>query len=180
MALGATIYTFDINLTDVDRGAYATLQLRAAQHPSESPDYLVTRVLAYCLEYAEGIEFSRGLSDPDEPAVVVRDPTGQLQAWIEVGLPAAERLHRASKAAPRVAVYAHKDPTQWLRGIAEARIHRADRLAVYALDRDWIAQVVARLERRMSWSLARSDSEVYLTLGESTLQTALQPSPVAP
>lgn len=174
MALGATIYTFDIDLSDVDRSVYTTLNLRVAQHPSESADYLVARVLAYCFEHTEGIAFSKGLSDPDEPAVMVRDLTGQLQAWIEVGLPNAERLHRASKASPRVAVYAHKDATQWARDIAGAKIHRADQLELHAFDRDWIAQVVARLERRMHWSLSRSEGEIYLTLGDDTLQTVLQ------
>jgi uncharacterized protein YaeQ len=131
-------------------------------------------VLAYCLEYREGIAFSRGLSEPDEPAVMVRDLTGALTAWIDVGLPEPERLHRASKAAPRVAVYAHKDPAQWAARLAEAKIHRAQQLQVYALDRTWLAQVVARLERRMKWSLARSDADIYLTLGNDTLQTVLQ------
>ncbi|MEY4761065.1 MAG: hypothetical protein RLZZ200_921 [Pseudomonadota bacterium] len=174
MALGATIHTFEVELSDVDRGVYQSLNLRVARHPSESPDYLVARVLAYCLEYTEGIAFSKGLSEPDEPAVLVRDLTGQLQAWIEVGLPATERLHRASKAAPRVAVYAHKDPAQWARGIADAKIHRAEQLAVYAFDRAWMEQVVAGLERRVQWSLARSDSEIYLTAGDEVLQTVLQ------
>ncbi len=113
MALGATIYAFDIELSDVDRNVYQSLNLRVAQHPSETQDYLVARVLAYCLEYTEGIGFSKGLSDPDEPAIFVRDLTGALQAWIDIGLPEPERLHRASKAAPRVAVYTHKDPAQW-------------------------------------------------------------------
>jgi uncharacterized protein YaeQ len=67
----------------VDRGVYETLELRLARHPSESPEYLVTRLLAYCLEYTEGIAFSKGLSDPDEPAIVVRDLTGALRAWIK-------------------------------------------------------------------------------------------------
>ncbi len=174
MALGATIYTFDIDIADVDRGVYETLNLRVAQHPSESADYLVTRVLAYCLEYCEGITFSKGLSEPDDPAVLVRDLTGALTAWIDVGLPEPERLHRASKAAQRVAVYTHRDPVQWAVRIGEAKIHRAEELRVFALDRQWISQIVARLERRMKWSLARSDSEIYLTLGEDTLQTVLE------
>jgi uncharacterized protein YaeQ len=173
LALGATIYAFDIELADVDRAAYATLNLRVAQHPSETPDFLVARVLAYCLEYAEGIGFSKGLSDPDEPAVFVRDLTGALQVWVDIGLPEPERLHRASKAAARVAVYTHRDPAQWALRIAEAKIHRAEHLQVFAFDRDWIAQIVSRLERRMKWSLARSESEIYLTLGEDTLQTVL-------
>ena len=173
MALGATIYTFDIEVADSDRAVYETLNLRVAQHPSETPDYLLTRVLAYCLEYSEGIGFSKGLSDPDDPAIFVRDLTGALQVWVDIGLPEPERLHRASKAAPRVAVYTHKDPVQWALRIQDAKIHRAEKLEVFALDRVWLATVVARLERRMKFSLARSEGEIYLTLGAETLQTVL-------
>ena len=173
MALGATIYTFDIELADSDRSVYQTLNLRVAQHPSETPDYLLTRVLAYCLEYAEGIAFSKGLSDPDEPAIAVRDLTGALQVWVDIGLPEPERLHRASKAAPRVAVYTHKDPEQWAVRLAAAKIHRAEKLDVFAFDREWLAQLVAKLARRMHFSLARSEGELYLTIGELTLQTVL-------
>jgi uncharacterized protein YaeQ len=173
MALGSTIFAFDIELADADRGVYETLALRVAQHPSETPDYLLTRVLAYCLEFAEGIGFSKGLSDPDDPAIYVRDLTGALQAWIDIGLPEPERLHRASKAAPRVAVYQHKDPAQWARKIADAKIHRAEKLDVFCFDRAWLARIVQRLERRMQFSLARSEGEIYLTLGGETTQTVL-------
>jgi len=173
MALGATIYTFDIELADSDRAVYQTLNLRVAQHPSETPDYLLTRVLAYCFEYREGIAFSKGLSDPDDPAIAVRDLTGALQAWVDIGLPEPERLHRASKAAPRVAVYTHKDPAQWVGKLEDAKIHRAEKLEVFALEREWLAQLVARLERRMKFSLARSEGELYLTTGEMTSQTVL-------
>jgi uncharacterized protein YaeQ len=173
MALGATIYTFDIELADSDRAVYQPLNLRVAQHPSETPDYLLTRVLAYCLEYAEGIAFSKGLSDPDEPAISVRDLTGALEVWVDIGLPEPERLHRASKAAPRVAVYTHKDPAQWVARLAASKIHRAEKLEVFAFDRAWLAQVVSRLERRMQFSLARSEGEIYLTVGDVTSQTVL-------
>jgi uncharacterized protein YaeQ len=173
LALGATIYTFDIELADADRAVYESLNLRVAQHPSETPDYLMTRVLAYCLEFAEGIEFSKGLSDPDEPAIFVRDLTGALQTWVDIGLPEPDRLHRASKAAPRVAVYAHKDPAQWAARIAQAKIHRAEKLEVFAFDRAWLASFVAKLERRMKFSLARSEGEIYLTNASDTSQTVL-------
>ena len=99
MALGATVHVFTVRLSHVDRGVYETLELRLARHPSESAEYLVTRLLAYCLEYTEGIAFSKGLSDPDEPAIIVRDLTGALHGWIEIGAPEAARLHRAAKAA---------------------------------------------------------------------------------
>src|ERR671918_849308 len=121
MALTATIHNFDIQLADVDRGVYESLALRVARHPSETEEYLLTRVLAYCLEYTEGIAFSKGLAEPDEPALAVRDLTGALRAWIEIGAPDAARLHKASKASPRVAVYTHKDPAQVVRQLAGER-----------------------------------------------------------
>ena len=173
MALGATIYTFDIELADSDRAVYQTLSLRVAQHPSETADYLLTRVVAYCLEYAEGIAFSKGLSDPGDPAIAVRDLTGALQTWIDIGLPEPERLHRASKAAPRVAVYTHRDPAQWAVKLAAAKIYRAEKLEVFVFDRAWLSQFVARLERRMRFSLTRSGGEIYLTVGDVMLPTVL-------
>ena len=106
MALSATVHTFEISLNDADRGVYQALEFRVARHPSETVEYLWTRVLAYRLEYFPGLAFSTGgLSDPDAPALAIRDLTGRLESWIEVGLPEPSRLHRAAKAAPRVAVF---------------------------------------------------------------------------
>src|SRR5678815_2808962 len=123
MALTATIHNFEIELADSDRQVYESLALRVARHPSESEEYLITRLLAYLLEYAEGIEFSRGVSDPDEPAIVIRDLTGAMKAWIDIGTPDAARLHKASKSARRVAVYTHKDPTQFLKQLDGEKIY---------------------------------------------------------
>src|ERR1700683_1589074 len=109
MALNATVYSFEITLNDADRGLYQALAFRAARHPSETPEFLLTRVLAYCLEFCEGLTFSKGLSDPDAPALAVRDLTGALKSWIDIGTPDTARLHRAAKAAPRVAVYSHRN-----------------------------------------------------------------------
>src|SRR3954468_20360569 len=107
MALTATVRRFEIALSDTDRGVYETLDWRVAQHPSESERYLVARVLARALEHAEGLEFSKGgVSDDTEPALVQRDLRGDLRAWIEIGSPTPERLHKATKACARVAVYA--------------------------------------------------------------------------
>src|SRR5882672_8888463 len=155
MATGATIYNFDIDLADADRHVYESLDLRLARHPSESEEYLVTRLLAYALEFTEGIAFSPGgLSDPDEPAITVRDLTGAMRSWIEIGNPDAARLHRASKVSPRVAVYTHKDPAQLVERLQGERIHRADAVELWAIDRALIAQLVKRLDRRMSFSLS--------------------------
>jgi uncharacterized protein YaeQ len=167
MALGATIFNFDIDLADADRGVYETLALRVARHPSESEEYLVTRLLAYCLEYREGIAFSNGIADPDEPAITVRDLTGALLAWIDIGAPDAARLHKAAKAAPRVVVYTHRDPDQLVRQWAGERIHRAGDLELYRVDRDLLAGMVAALERRMSFAMSVTDRHVYVSLGSN-------------
>ena len=169
MALGSTLYTFEIDLADSDRGVYETLSLRVPRHPSESEEFMVARLLAYCLEYGEGIEFSRGLSDPDEPPLAIRDLTGGLQAWIDIGTPAADRLHKAAKSTPRVAVYIHKEATQWLAGLASSKIHRADEIALRAIDRSLIAALVARLDRRMSFALSVSDGDVFVSFADATV-----------
>jgi uncharacterized protein YaeQ len=169
LALTATIYNFDIELSDADRHVYESLALRVARHPSESEEYLVARVLAYLLEYAEGIEFSRGVSDPEEPTIAVRDLTGAIRTWIDIGAPDAARLHKAAKAADRVVVYAHKDPTQFLKQLAGARIHRADALELYAIDRSLVSALVDRLERRVAFSVSVNERELYLSIGSDNL-----------
>ena len=169
MALGATIFNFEVELADTDRHVYESLSLRVAQHPSESDEYLIARLLAYLLEFAEGIEFSRGVSDPNEPTIAIRDLTGAITTWIDIGTPEAARLHRASKAARRVVVYTHKDPTQLIRQLAGETIHRADALELYAIDRALVSALVARLERRVAFSLSVTDRELYLSIGIDNL-----------
>ncbi len=179
MALTATIYNFDIDLADADRGVYETLALRVARHPSESEEYLWTRVLAYALEFVEGIEFSRGLSDPDEPTICVRDLTGRLLVWIEIGTPDAARLHKAAKAAPRVVVYTHKDPEQLVGRLRGERIHRAEEIELWAVDRRFVSQLAARLDRRMSFAISVTDRELYVSIGSDTLTGALVRYPLS-
>ena len=169
MAQGATIYNFDVELADHDRQVYESLAVRMARHPSESEEFLVARLLAYVLEFTEGIEFSRGVSDPGEPAIAVRDATGALTTWIDIGMPDAARLHKASKTARRVAVYTHRDPRQFLMQLAGERIHNADALELYALDRALVSSLVERLDRRMAFSLSVTDRELYLSVGDVNL-----------
>ena len=152
---------------------YETLALQVARHPSESEEHLVARVLAYALEFTDGIGFSRGVSEPDEPSIAVRDLTGAIRVWIEVGMPDAGRLHKACKAAPRVVVYTHKDPAQLVGRLAGERIHRAEAVELYAIDRRLIGAVVARLDRRMGLALSVAEREIYLTIGTETLNGAV-------
>lgn len=174
MALTATVYNFDVELADNDRNIYESLSLRIAQHPSESDEYLIARLLAYLLEYREGIQFSRGVSEPDEPTISIRDLTGKITTWIEIGTPDAARLHKASKAAARVVAYCHKEGMQWLKGLAAAGIHRADDLELYTIDRELIAEMVARLERRIAFSMSVTDREIYLSIGSDNLTSKVE------
>src|SRR5262249_46029201 len=133
------------------------------------------RVLAYCLEYAEGIAFSPGgLSNPDEPPIAIRDLTGAFLSWIEVGTPDASRLHRASKAAPRVAVYVQKDPAQWLRSLAGARIHRGAAVGRWRFAGPFSAALISRLERRTAFALSVSERELFASFADATLSGPLQ------
>jgi uncharacterized protein YaeQ len=174
MAAGATLHTVDVELADVDRNVYETLALRVARHPSETAESAAARVLAYCLEYREGLAFGPGLAEPDAPALAVRDLTGALRAWIDVGAPDAERLHKASKAAPRVAAYAFKDPGPWLRALAGARIHRAEALELYALDRELVGGLAERLGRRVALAVSVTDRHLYVTVDGETLEGAVE------
>ncbi len=174
MAQSPTLYNFEIDLSHVDRGVYESLSFRVACQPSETPDFLLTRVLAYCLEFQEGISFGKGFTEPGEPALAVRDLTGVMQVWVDVGAPDPARLHKASLTVPRVVLYTHKEPRTLLPQLAAARIHRAAQLEVYSLDRGFLDSLAARLERRTRLGVAVSDAQLYLTVGEETLSAPVE------
>jgi uncharacterized protein YaeQ len=171
VALTATVHRVAVTLSDVDRSVYESLELRLARHPSESARYLLTRLFAYCLSYAEGIAFSKGgVSSADEPPVSIHDPTGRLVAWIDVGSPSAERLHRASKAAERVEVYTHADLAPLRKEAASRPIHRAEDIAVWRLEPRMLDALEAKLERSMEIELARNDGGLYVTVGGGVIE----------
>jgi uncharacterized protein YaeQ len=174
MALTSTIYNATVELSDVDRSVYETFDLRLAMHPSESSEYLVTRLLAYCLEFTEGIEFTTGLSNGDEPAIVVRDLTGRLMAWIEVGTPDADRLHRASKLVDHVAVYTHRDLRNVLAQLQSRRIHRASEIPIYSFGRGFIDELATKLQRRMRMSLSVTERHLYLDVDGVSMATVIE------
>jgi uncharacterized protein YaeQ len=168
MAQTATIYILNIDLADSDRGVYESFELRVARHPSETAEYMLVRVLAYCLEYREGIALTEGVSSGDEPALLVRDLTGKVTAWIEVGMPDAARLHRGSKLAGRVAVYTHRDVRQLLSQLAGERIHRGSEIPIRAFDKAILEELASLMDRRASLSISVNDSELFIAMGDRT------------
>ncbi|MFS0735109.1 YaeQ family protein [Microbacterium sp. 1P10UB] len=173
MAIGATIHTFAVQLADVDRGVYEDLTLRVARHPSETDAFMMTRVLAYCLEYAEGISFSEGVAATDEPAVLVRDLTGRVTSWIEVGSPDASRLHTGSKLADRTVVYTHRDPAKVAATWDGKRIHRAEDIPLRSFEPGFVDAAAAALERRNTLSVSVTEGTVYLELNGTNLSTPI-------
>jgi len=182
MALTATMHHFQITLSDVDRGVYEALDLRVARHPSETLRYMVTRTLAYCLSYEDGIAFSKGgLSSAEEAPVSVRDRTGVLCAWIDVGAPSADRLHKASKAAQRVQLYTHVELPLLLREASARPIHHVERIEVYRLEPEFLDELGAKLDKNSKFEVVRTDGQLYVTLGGEALNgTLTQCSLVAP
>ena len=173
MALTATIYSFDTELADIDRGVYHTLALRMARQPSETPEFMLTRYLAYCLEYTEGIAFTEGVAAGDEPAVLVRDMTGRMTAWIEVGMPDASRLHRGSKLAGRAAVYTHRNVDKVLAGLDGKQVHRAVEIPVYDFGPGFIDEVAAVLQRREKISISVTERQLYLDISGQTFNATI-------
>ena len=173
MGIGATIHTFDVQLADVDRGVYDELSFKVAQHPSETAAFMSTRVLAYLLEHEEGIAFGDGLSGGDEPAVLVRDMTGALVAWIEVGAPEAERVHRGSMAAERCVVYTHRDPAKVAARWVGKRIHEAEAVRLVSFDAGFVDALAATITRRTTMSFSVTEGVIYVEVGGTTLSTAI-------
>ena len=174
MAQTATIYHFTIDLSDLDRAVYDSFELKVARHPSETAEYMLVRVLAYCLEYRDGITMTEGVSSGDEPALLVRDLTGAVTAWIEVGMPDAGRLHRGSKRAGRVAVYTHRDVRQLLAQLAGERIHRGSDIPIRAFNRTTIEAIAAQIDRRTSMAISVSGGEIYVSMGAATYTVPIE------
>jgi len=174
MALPASIHRFQIQLSDTGREVYESLDLRVARHPSESVPFLLTRILAYCLAYEPGIAFSNGLSDADQPALWVKDLTGLMTTWIEVGLPAPERLHKAHKAIGRVIVFPHKGHEQWKRQCEESRIHKADAIRIVVFEPGFLRELEPKLERSPRIDVSINDGHLFLTWGDTATSTTIE------
>ena len=137
------------------------------------------RVLAYCLCYEGGLEFGRGLSDVDEPALWVRDPVGAVLHWIDVGQPGVERLHRASKRARRVTVVCHRGAQQLAREAQRRAVHRAEALRVILLPAPLVTKIAATIDRSSSWTFVRTEDELQITLGDEGICGSVESTTLA-
>lgn len=173
MALPSTIYRANIQLSDIDRGVYETLQITVARHPSETAERLVARLLAYCLFHEQGLEFTRGISASDEPDLWSKGPDGRVTAWIEVGLPEAERLIKAARHAERVALLACGNSLQVWERLQLPKLSGVSNLAVTTVDQCFINRLVELLERNIVWEITITEGTLYLQVAGQSLETPI-------
>jgi len=178
MAQPSTVRRFRIELSDVDRGVYDSLDLRVAQHPSENEGFLVTRMLAYVLNFSDGMGFSTGLCVPGEPTVFARDPTGVVTLWIEIGQPSADRLSKGARACEEVQIWGYKSPEPWRARTLKEGVKRVERIKLIILDKALTDALAQKLDRDNSWTVVRTDGTVMITVGDETLESVIRAEPL--
>lgn len=155
------LFRFQLNVSDIDRDFYDTLDFRAARHPSETSPYLLTRAIAFALNYSRNLEFSpSGLGDPDQPAIRRLSDNGINELFIEIGNPSARRLHKASKTAKQVLVFTYKNPELLLSEIRGGEVHRAEEIKIFALDAGFLDELESHLQKNNVWTLLHQDSRL--------------------
>ncbi len=174
MALPSTIYRVTINLSDIDRGVYETIQTTVAQHPSETAERLVARLLALAIFHEPDLTFTKGLCASDEPDIWVVGPDGKPVLWVEVGLPDAERIIKASRHVQRVALLAcGKALANWEQQHLP-KLEKTSNLYIVNIEQSFIINSAARLERVINWSVTITEGMLYLTIGNETYETHIQ------
>ena len=170
MALKSTVFRAELQVSDLDRHYYAAHALTLARHPSETDERMMVRLLAFALFAGERLEFGRGLSTEDEPALWRKDLTGAVELWIEVGLPDERALRRACGRAERVAVlcYGGRGADLWWAQNRD-RLERLRNLAVMLLPAPATQALAALARRRMGLQCTIQDGQAWLTEGERTV-----------
>lgn len=174
MALPSTIYRVNIQLSDIDRGVYESLQATVARHPSETGERLVARLLAYALFFEPGLSFTKGVGAGDEPDLWLKGPDDRVLLWVEVGLPEPERLIKASRHAARVAaVVCGRALPVWEQQHLQ-KLGAVSNLTVLRFDQPFINDLADGLDRSITWSVTVNDGNLYLDAGADSFETVLQ------
>lgn len=175
MALKSTIFKAKLGIADMDRQYFGEHLLTMARHPSETDERLMVRLLAFALFADERLEFGRGISSDDEPALWLRDYNGEIRLWIEVGLPDERILRKACGRADAVVVLAYgarQVEVWWAK--EGAAMSRLDKLKVLALSAEQSAALAALADRNMELHCTLEDGQLWLTDGPNTVEIELQ------
>ncbi|MFZ6045107.1 YaeQ family protein [Pseudomonas sp. CR3202] len=162
MALQATPYKVELNLTDLDRSVYENLRFTVAKHPSETEERLAVRLIAYALWYHEQLAFGRGLSDVDEPALWEKSLDDRVLHWIEVGQPDAERITWCSRRTERFSLVAYGNLRVWQNKVLDS-VRNLKNINVVAVQQEALEELARDLPRSVSWSVMISDGTLFIT-----------------
>ena len=175
MALKATVVKVELQVSDMDRHYYATHNLTLAQHPSETDERLMVRLLAFALFAQERLEFGRGLSNEEEPDLWLRSYTGDIEQWIDLGQPDESRIKKASGRAEQVVVvtYGGNAADIWWNKIAPS-LTRLKNLTVIDIPTDIVAQLTTLIQRGMRLNCLIQDGELQLM--SDTINVVLRPT----
>ena len=161
MALKPTIFKFKISLSDLNRNHYDTLNLTLAQHPSETAERMMVRVLAFCINAQEHLVFTPGLSAVDEPDLWMHTLDGQLALWVDVGEPAADRIKKATRLAKVVKVYSFNSKSAAWWALTENKFKSLP-VSVYQFEWPQIQALAAMLQRTMELSMTITGDSAYI------------------
>ncbi len=175
MADKGTVYKARIALSDTDTHRYETLELTINQHPSETQERVVARLLAYALSYQPGLTFTKGICDGDSPDIELQLPGQKRDLWVEVGLPDPERIRAACKRTNQVSIYLCGNGTGRWQHRHRDELRDLDNLQLVPLPRELTDPLVKGLGRSVDWSLTLSDGTLYLDSGGETLQAPITP-----
>lgn len=173
MALKATIYKADLQIVDLDRHYYVSHALTLARHPSENDERMMVRVLMYALHAQEGIAFTKGLFDVDEPDVWVRDLTGEIKLWIDIGQPDESRLRKACGRADQVVVMCYSSSCEiWWKQIAP-KLSRLNNLTIMQLPADTSQALATLVQRSMLLQFMVQDGEMEMSTEKTRIAVKL-------
>lgn len=173
MAQPSTIYRAGIQLSDIDRGLYESLQITLARHPSETEERLLARMLAYALCYEPELTFTKGVGAGDEPDLWLKGADGRVKLWIEVGLPDAERLVKASRHSEQVILCAYGSSRVVWEKQHLPKMAGISNLTVVSLDQAFLAQLSKGLQRSIAWELTVTEGTLYLTTNGEALESSV-------
>ena len=169
MALKATIYKATIHLSDMDRNYYDTLQLTIAQHPSETDQRMMVRMIAFVLNAHEDLQFGKGVSDEDEATIWQINYSKEIELWIELGQIDEKRLKKACNKAKQVKLYCYGSSVEmWWKQIA-SKLQQFDTLSIEQFSTETIEELTKLINRTMEFQCSIQDGQLWLTAGDDTL-----------
>ena len=171
MALKATIFKADLQIADMDRNHYADYSLTLARHPSETDERMMVRLLAFVLFAQDGLGFGKGLCVDDEPDLWVKDLTGAIRLWIDVGLPDDKWTRKACGRAEQVVVvsYGARQADVWWPGFQD-KLGRQANLRVLRVSPAETQALAGLANRTMRLQCTVQDGHVWITDGTATVQ----------